>query len=157
MAVALVAEEELDVTTVARGQRELGEFGWCEPREGGVFVAGWFAGDRCWNEHDQEGRVGVGDAELGFADGFDMDTEFLGEFAAGGGFVGLVRLDLAAGEFPQAAVAFVRCALTHKYALVAVDHGRDDTNRIRHADHCRYSRMSQTSTSGSSTLASSVH
>jgi hypothetical protein len=66
-----------------------------------VFVAGWIAGDRRGHEHDKEWGVRVGDAEVGFSGGFDLDTEFLGEFAAGGGFVGFVRFNFAAGEFPE--------------------------------------------------------
>jgi hypothetical protein len=49
-----------------------------------VFVARWFAGDRRGDEHDQKRGIGVGDAEIWFCDGFDVDAEFLRELAAGG-------------------------------------------------------------------------
>jgi hypothetical protein len=87
MSVALSGEEELYVAAVARGQGEFRKFGWREPGEGGVFVAGWFAGDARRDKDDQEGGVGVGNAEVGFSHGFDLDAEFLGEFAAGSGFI----------------------------------------------------------------------
>jgi hypothetical protein len=127
--VRLSGQEELDVAAIAWGQGEVGKLGWREPGEGGVFVAGWFAGDRRGDEHDQEGGVGVGDAEVWLGYGFDVDAKFLGEFAAGCGFVGFVRFDFAAGEFPEAPVAFMKRTLADKQTVVST------SNRCDHARH----------------------
>jgi hypothetical protein len=107
MAIAVAGEEKLDVAAIAWGQGKLGKFSWREPGEGGVFVTGWFAADRGWDEYYQERGIRVGDGEVGFSHGFDVDAEFLGQFAADGRFIGFVRFDFTAGEFPEACVALL--------------------------------------------------
>jgi hypothetical protein len=118
-------QEELDISSVAGRQRQVEQLRRSKPGESGVFVASRLAGDRRRHKHDQERRVGIGDAEVWFCHGFHVDAKFLGEFAASGRLVIFVGFDFAAGEFPEAAVAFVSRPLTDEKAIVAFSDCRD--------------------------------
>jgi hypothetical protein len=56
------------------------------------------------DEHDEEGRVEVGYADVWFCYRFDVDPKLLGDFTPGRRFIRFVRFDFAAGEFPDGAV-----------------------------------------------------
>ena len=68
--------------------------------------------------------VGVGGESQGRKiGGIDGDAQFLRQLAHQGGFRRFARLDLAAGEFPQARKAFAGRALRQKYATFRVSQG----------------------------------
>ncbi len=68
------------------------------------------------------------------ADDFDLDAEFLAEFAGEGGGGRFVRLDFSAGKFPLEGEVLVRGALGDEHAARAVleDGGDDRKGKFAH-------------------------
>lgn len=79
-------------------------------------------------EFDNELRARILDCEELFANGANLDRQFLGELAAGGVENCLSKLELPPRKFPHPTVAFVRWTLAHQHASTAAD------DRCHHTD-----------------------
>lgn len=75
---------------------------------------------------DDELGAGIIDGEHHLSHRQHADVEFFTELSTGGVENALAGFELAAGEFPETAMALVGGALADEVVVAALDHGGDD-------------------------------
>ena len=91
------------------------------------------------------------------AGGLDVDSQFFGQFANQCGFGGFARLDLAAGEFPQARHRPALRPLLDQHTAISIDQRRCNNGKPRGGDRARSSSIQFLNLSGPKFKRSSVN
>ncbi len=100
-----------------------------------MFDGLWVTLDVGAAEHDDEGGAGIGVVGDDRTDVQHLNGELFTKFSGGGLLVALAWLDLAAGEFPQSAMAMMRGPAGDKVAPVALDDSGDHAHRTLFGYH----------------------